>query len=579
LDIRVEDEVPGGLLTDPQRLQQVLNNLLSNAIKFTHEGGVTVVMGLRRGLAPFASETLNSEEGVVVFEVTDTGIGIAEEHLMSIFEAFQQADGSTSRRYGGTGLGLSISREIARILGGEIHVRSRPGEGSTFTLFLSPRHLVRPDQEPLPAVLSATTPSALGTGVTDAHVQGEVPEDRPDDRHEIEPGDRVLLIVAEEEHLLISGESAGRAAGFKILIATRGDSALALATTHGPDAIVLDTGLHGVDGLALLEELKRLPSTRHIPVHVISSAEQRTSALSAGAVAYLEKPATADDVAGAVSRLVGFIETPGRRLLVVEDDARERAAIIELVGGDDVEVVGAASSDEALEALGNRRFDCMVLDLKLPRTGGFALLEQVKSDEAYANMPVVVYTGKELTRREETRLKKYAETIIVKDARSPERLLDETALFLHRVESRMPVEKRRIIEQLHSADAVFAGRTVLIVDDDVRNVFALTSAFEGRGMRVLFGENGREGIEALEGATDGVDLVLMDIMMPEMDGYAAMRAIRQEERFRELPIIALTAKAMKGDREECIAAGASDYITKPVDIDQLLSLMRVWLYR
>ncbi len=393
----------------------------------------------------------------------------------------------------------------------------------------------------------------------------------------------MLLVVGEDDDLVDTSAELGRASGFRVLVARRGDVALALVREHHPDAIVLDTALTGIDGLALLEELKGQIPTRHIPVHIISAGDQRQSALSAGALAYLQKPVSPEDLNQAVAELMRFIETATRRVLVVEDDERERASIVELVGSDQegIEVVGVGSSEEALAALEEQHFVCMVLDLKLPRTSGFALLERLKADDRFSQLPVIVYTGKELTRREETRLKKYAETIIVKDVRSPERLLDETALFLHRVEAKLPAEKRRMIEQLHSADAVFRGKRVLIVDDDVRNVFALTSALEGLGMDVLFAENGRDAL-ALLGRESAPDLILMDMMMPEMDGYETMRHIRVplngDARFARLPVIALTAKAMKGDREQSIAAGASDYITKPVDVEQLLSLMRVWLY-
>jgi CheY-like chemotaxis protein len=335
-----------------------------------------------------------------------------------------------------------------------------------------------------------------------------------------------------------------------------------------------------LDGWTVLERLKRHTATRHIPVHIVSGVEEMQPALMAGAAAVLQKPASAEALGEVFGGIESFISRDVRRLLVVDDDEAQRDAIVELVGGDgDVEIVAVGSSEEALAALDSEPpFDCMVLDLKLPKMTGFALLEKVKTDERSHNLPVIVYTGKELTRREETKLKRYAETIVVKDARSPERLLDETSLFLHRVESKLPDSKRKMLEQLHNTDALFVGKKVLIVDDDVRNVFALTSALEANGMEVLFAENGREGMEALQAAGD-VDLVLLDVMMPEMDGYETTQAIRELPEFEKLPIIALTAKAMKGDRERSIAAGASDYITKPVDTDQLLSLMRVWLYQ
>jgi CheY-like chemotaxis protein len=392
----------------------------------------------------------------------------------------------------------------------------------------------------------------------------------------------VLIVEDDADFAKVELEMA-RERGFRGVVATRGDEGIALAHEYKPDAIILDLKLPIRSGWQVLEQLKRHPDTRHIPVHIVSGGVENggvNDALRAGAVAVLQKPVEHAHLDEQFGRIAEFVERGVRNLLVVDDDGDQRNAIVELVGtGDDVEVTAVGSSEEALELLGGEtRFDCMVLDLKLPKMSGFSLLEKVKSDERWQQLPVIVYTGRDLTRREETRLKKYAETIIVKDVRSPERLLDETALFLHRVESNLPVEKRRMLEQLHSADEVFKGKRVLIADDDVRNVFALASVLEGRGMDVQFAENGNEAIALLE-ADPAIDLVLMDIMMPELDGYEAMRLIREKPQYAKLPIISLTAKAMKGDREKSIASGASDYITKPVDTDQLLSLMRVWLYR
>jgi CheY-like chemotaxis protein len=400
-----------------------------------------------------------------------------------------------------------------------------------------------------------------------------------DDRANLDPGGRVLLVVSPDLDLARATVATGRERGFKVVVAGSGDKALALARQIRPDAVVLDTELPDDDGLAVLARLKRQPETRHIPVHVVSGPEHRQRALGVGALLHLEKPVSSDDLGGAIASLDTFLDRGVKTVLVVEDNDTERTAIGELIGtGDDVEVTGVGSSEEAVALLQARSFDCMVLDLKLPGATGFDLLEKVKTEESFSPLPVIIYTGKALTRREETRLRKYAETIIVKDVRSPERLLDETALFLHRVESHLPAERRRVLEQLHSADAVFQGRKILIVDDDVRNVFALASVLEGYGMEVLYGENGHEGLAKLEEHPD-VDLVLMDVMMPELDGHETTRAVREQDRFKKLPIIALTAKAMKGDRQKSIEAGASDYITKPVDTDQLLSLMRVWLYQ
>jgi CheY-like chemotaxis protein len=546
----------------------------------------------------FAAPTLARADTVLAFSVIDSGIGIPEDKLRLIFEAFQQADGTTSRKYGGTGLGLSISREIARLLGGEIRVHSTPGKGSTFTLYMPANftpldhgdaHIEALEGRLDQLVREGKSLVAEGTLLLDPDAEVRIPEidldptlllpsEVPDDRDDVLAGDRIVLIVEDDAvfaHTVLDG---ARERGFKGLVALRGDAGLALAREFKPDAIVLDMNLPVMDGWTVLDHLKHHPATRHIPVHIVSAGEGKTNALRAGAVAFLQKPLEKEHLDDTFRQIASFIDRSAKSLLIVEDDDDQRNSIVELVGsGDDVEVTAVGTSEEALAQLEEKHFDCMVLDLKLPDTTGFKLLERLKKDERFATLPVIVYTGQDLTRREETRLKRYAETIIVKDARSPERLLDETSLFLHRVEERLPQAKRRMLEQLHSTEEIFDGKKVLIVDDDVRNVFALTSVLEANGMEVIFAENGKDGIETLRANPD-VDLVLMDIMMPEMDGYETMAAVREIPQFSRLPIISLTAKAMKGDREKSIASGASDYITKPVDTDQLLSLMRVWLY-
>ena len=609
-DVAIDDSAPATINVDDQRLQQVIKNLLSNAFKFTHQGSVT----LRVAPVP---------EGIA-FTVSDTGIGIPEDKLRVIFEAFQQADGTTSRKYGGTGLGLSISREIARVLGGELRVDSLEGVGSTFTLVLPERFAGVPDEpedrdiDPiidlglarLGAPLTANghgetaTQVAPAPAAAPAEQNGGAVQNGPtgtaaaladrmdrsltdqsqiaDDRETLEQGDRVLLIIEDDQSFARIVLDMARESGFKGVIALRGDSGLALAHRLSPDAILLDVELPGADGLDVLDHLKRHPATRHIPVHVISAFDHRRHAMRAGAIAYFDKPVDHDALGDALSSIADFVDREVRSVLLVEDDETARTSIGELIGGeDDVEVVAVGSGEEAVAQLESREFDCLVLDLGLPSEEGgtgFELLERLKEDGRWSELPVIVHTGKALSRDEEIELRRYAEAIIVKDVHSPERLLDETSLFLHRVESRLPAEKRRMLEHLHDADATLQGKRILVVDDDVRNVFALTNALEVRGMEVLFAENGRDGLNLLHANPD-VDLVLMDVMMPEMDGYETTQAIREDARFTSLPIIALTAKAMKGDRERSIASGASDYITKPVETDQLLSLMRVWLYR
>ncbi len=613
--VDIQPEVPTALVTDGQRLQQVLKNLLSNAFKFTEKGEVKLTIRKAEKGKRFASRILDQAESVIAFAVQDTGIGISKDKHMLIFEAFQQADGTTSRKYGGTGLGLNISREIARLLGGEIRVESTPGAGSTFTLFLPLKYV-----EPERPASEATTPrrsigdmgntpryravtfGSKGTGgsstggmalleevVDEAEYPGvddvvmsrdslPRPEGFEDDRDTIEADDRVLLIIENDENFNKVLLEMAREKGFKGLSALDGDAGLKLAHAFEPDAITLDIDMPGMDGWAVLDRLKHNPQTRHIPVHIITGIRERQQGLKSGALAYLEKPVTKEALDESFAKITQFIDSSVKRLLVVEDDATQREAMIELIQHEDVEITAVESAEDALRELATGHFDCMVLDLGLKDMNGFELLETVKSNQNIADLPIIIYTGKELSQAEDTKLRKFAETIIVKDVKSPERLLDETALFLHRVEAKLPEQKRRMLERLHNTDAVFAGKRVLIVDDDVRNIFSLTSMLEEHGMLVSFAENGKDAIGLLKERQD-FDLVLMDIMMPEMDGYETTRAIRGIPALKALPIIALTAKAMKGDREKTIAAGASDYITKPVDTEQLLSLMRVWLYR
>ncbi len=613
LDFHVEltPDLPPAIYTDGGRLQQVLKNLLSNAFKFTEDGDVTLTIRRAEKGRRFQNPTLEAASDVIAFAVTDTGIGIPKDKQRLIFEAFQQADGTTSRRYGGTGLGLSISREIARLLGGEIRVESTENQGSTFTLFLPARYIPRqdgPDRDPTVDRDQASAPPASAVaerrpspvrGPTRRNqrrrpaIEGDALQYRPerravpqsviaDDREHIEEGDRTVLVIENDQSFAKVLLDMARDKGYKGVVELDGEAGLNAAREVRPDAITLDIDMPGMDGLEVLDRLKRDPETRHVPVHIISGVEQKREGLKAGAIAYLEKPVSKEALDTAFARISTFIDTVPKRLLVVEDNETQRQSIVDLIGHDDVEITAVPSAEEALSKLHEKHFDCMVLDLGLRSGGGamsgFDLLEKVKSDPDNHDLPIIIYTGKELTRDDETKIKKYAETIIVKDVKSPERLLDETALFLHRIEAKLPEQKRKMLEHLHDADSVVAGKTVLVVDDDVRNIFSLTSMLEDHGMNVRFAENGTQALEQLR-KDQNVDVVLMDVMMPEMDGYETTRAIRAMDQFKALPIIALTAKAMKGDREKCIAAGASDYITKPVDTEQLLSLLRVWLYR
>ncbi|MDX6576711.1 MAG: hypothetical protein QOE96_2664 [Blastocatellia bacterium] len=572
------------VVTDDQRLQQILMNLLSNAFKFTEQGNVVLKIAPAPKDEKYDLETLNRAAEVVAFAVRDTGIGIPTEKQRIIFEAFQQADGTTNRKYGGTGLGLSISREIARLLGGEIRVTSAPGEGSIFTLYL-PRAYEAARAVAVPinknarrdfkAVAAAWTPAETFDNQEAMLSSGSAAVQ--DDRHEIEEGDRVVLIVEDDLNFAKILLDLTRGKGFKGVVATTGNTALALAYKYSPAAITLDIKLPDRDGWTVLDRLKHDSRTRHIPVHIISVEEHRRRALRQGAITHLQKPVRNEDLALTFDTIASFASRNARKLLVVEDDDVQRMSVVELIGNGDVNTTAVATGQEALAKLQQEDFDCVVLDLKLPDMTGFELIEKLQTN-GRPDVPIIIYTGKELTRKEERHLKQVATSIIIKEANSPERLLAETALFLHRVEANLPEPKRRMIEQLNRKDPALAGRKVLIVDDDVRNIFALTSALEAYNMKVVHAENGQEGIDLLK-ATPGIEAVLMDIMMPEMDGYEAITAIRDMAEFKKLPIIALTAKAMKADRDHCLQVGASDYISKPLDMDQLISLLRVWLYR
>jgi CheY-like chemotaxis protein/signal transduction histidine kinase/HAMP domain-containing protein len=574
-EAHVDPNLGRSITTDSKRLQQVLKNLLSNAFKFTAQGGVRLNVALASGGWSSEHPVLSQSPAVVAFEVTDTGIGIPFEKQKIIFEAFQQADASTSRKYGGTGLGLAISRELATLLGGEIHLRSAPDAGSTFTLYL-PIKYVGPNatQPGTETVLPIST-----TGAPAPHVVIDRPiEPIPDDRMDIQPGDAILLIVEDDPHYARILVDLARDKGFKALLAMRGDDALNLAKQYQATAVSLDVFLPDMLGWTVLSQLKQNPLTRHIPVQIVSLDEDRQHGLARGAFAFVNKPTTREGIEEALSRIKEFAEPRRKRLLVVEDNAAEQLSIRELLGHDDIEIVNAGTGSDALSLLHHEACDCVVLDLRLPDMSGFEVLERMRADLALADVPVVVFTGRELTADEDAQLHTMARSIVVKGVESPERLLNETALFLHRVITDLPPEKQQMLERLNSSDEDLVGRTALLVDDDPRNIFALSSALERRGMKVLTATTGAEAIQVIE-ETPSLAIVLMDIMMPEMDGYRTIETIRQDRAYRRLPIIALTAKAMKGDREKCLLAGASDYLAKPVNTEQLLSALRMWLHR
>ncbi|HEY1913358.1 MAG TPA: response regulator [Vicinamibacterales bacterium] len=573
LSLVVDSTAPPSIDTDPQRLGQILKNLLSNALKFTEKGQVSLRV---------VSDTPES----VSFAVRDTGIGIPPHQQSVIFEAFRQADGGMHRKYGGTGLGLSISRDLARLLGGEIEVRSDAGEGSEFTLVL-PRHytpnteaahrlepVARDPRTPASPAPPRVQPPARQTG-TLASIAIE------DDRDRLTSDNRLLLVIEDDERFAAILRDLAHERGLQCVLTHSANDGLAAAFSYRPSAILLDINLPDHSGLGVLDQLKHNAQTRHIPVHVLSVADYTREALELGAIGYALKPVKREQLIDAFRQLEAKASQSVRRVLIVEDDQQQRDSIRALLESADVQILDARNGTEALDQLKASTFDCMVMDLNLPDLSGYELLERMAASDEASFPPVIVYTGRSLNRDEEQRLRRFSKSIIIKDARSPERLLDEVTLFLHQVEDRMPPERQRMLKAVRDREAALEGRRILVVEDDVRNVFALSSVLEPKGAVVAIARNGREAIDALTRSRDRsekpIDLVLMDIMMPEMDGLTAMREIRRRPEWKKLPIIALTAKAMRDDQEKCLAAGANDYIAKPLDVEKLLSLIRVWM--
>ncbi len=564
--MEIAPECPASIETDVQRFEQVLKNLLSNAFKFTEAGKVELAVR-------------PAGDSRVALSVTDTGIGISEEQQRSVFEAFHQADGTISRKYGGTGLGLSISRELVRLLGGTIRLRSRPGEGSTFSVVIPETYdpaLVAPrERRGTVAAAPIVTPPPLAPPRPPRKVE--------DDREAPSDTRRTLLVIEDDGSFASILRDLSREMGFRSLVAGTAEEALALAKQFVPSAIVLDLGLPDQSGLAVLDRLKRDVETRHIPIHIVSAADHAETAFSLGAVGYMVKPVKREQLVEVLQKLEARLSQRVRRVLIVEDNEVQRAAIAKLLTSHDVETVTAGTAAECLERLKEQTFDCMVLDLSLPDASGYSLLETLSQESTYAFPPVIVYTGRELSSDDEQQLRRYSKSIIIKGAKSPERLLDEVALFLHQVVSELPDEQQRMIRKARNRDALLEGRRILVVEDDVRNVYALTNILEPRGAVVEIARNGQEALDVLAKSAArpeaSIDLVLMDVMMPVMDGLTATREIRKNSDWKKLPIITLTAKAMPDDQQRCIDAGANDYVAKPLDVERLLSLVRVWMPR
>ncbi len=588
LTIKIKKGTPESIVSDIQRVKQIVKNLFSNAIKFTKTGGISMIIGKPEEGTTFNNPKLNTNNTIAI-SIVDTGIGIPKEKKGIIFEAFKQADGTTSRKYGGTGLGLSISKDFSKLLGGEMQLESKQGAGSTFTLFLPYKLKLNTDEKGIPDEYIAleadsnytetkTTNTVIKTFTTKEDTSEVlINKNIIDDINNINKDDRVILIIEDDYNFASVLLNLAHEHTFKAIIAMDGESGLHLADYHSPNAILLDVGLPGMDGYEVMKRLKQNHKTRHIPVHFISANDSNIKAFKMGAIGYLTKPVEKKQLDNVFDKIESLISKPIKKLLIVEDEAIMRKSIINLMKSENIIITDVETGKEAYDKISTGDYDCMILDLGLEDMTGFELLDMLEKNQKATNLPIIIYTGSELTHEENDKLRNYSKSIILKGARSFERLLAETTLFLHQVESKLPEDKKKMLEKIHSKEDVIEGKTILVVDDDMRNVFAISSLLESYKANIVVGKNGLDGINKLH-ENNNIDLILMDIMMPEMDGYKAMRNIRKEKKYQKLPIIALTAKAMKEDREKCITAGANEYLSKPVDKDKLLSLLRVWLY-
>jgi tubulin-specific chaperone A len=582
-NINVDPAAPRTIQTDHLRLQQILRNLLTNAFKFTKEGAIDLIIS--RPAVDIVVGTDLKVDTSVAFAVRDDGIGIPEDKQAVIFEAFQQADGSNSRKYGGTGLGLSISRELAKLLGGFIHLESSVDQGSIFTIVIPEKYENQPSEIKIKENTVPQPEMPIHKSVPEkASKKPDLPEGVSletefvrDDRKKLNPGDKVLLIIEDDYKSAELMRDFSRERGFKCIVTENGETGLYFAEYYLPSAIILDIGLPGIDGWTVMERLKNNSNLSHIPVHFMSAGEGSMDAMRMGAIGFLSKPITLEKVDETFANIENIISKPIKNLLIVEDDPIQSESIKKLIGNGDVVTTIVSTGNDAYQKLSNDLFDCMILDLGLKDMSGFELLEKINKNHSLSSVPVIVYTGRELSEKEDKQLRRYTESIIIKGAKSPERLLEESALFLHRVESNLPRDKQKILKMVHDKETVLGEKTVLVADDDIRNVFALSSILEEKSMRVIVARDGVEALEKLKKHKE-IDIVLMDIMMPNMDGYEAIKKIRTDVGNKKLPIIALTAKAMKGDRNKCIDAGANDYLAKPVDTDKLVAMLRVWLY-